>query len=73
MYRNSRILVFSGFSLRFIDLKYQKTVQYGMTLAKKTILRIWNRAHTFETLLLEFSSVLHMEKIRYEIAAGIYC
>ncbi len=45
-------------------------VQYGMTIAKKTILLMWNKEFTpkFEMWLKEFSNVLHMEKIRYEIA-----
>ena len=40
-----------------------------MTKAKKTILLTWNKEFVpkFELWLTEFSSVLHMEKIRYEI------
>lgn len=41
-----------------------------MTIAKKAILLMWNKEMVpkFEMWLTEFSSVLHMEKIRYEIA-----
>lgn len=51
-------------------LSHWKTlsIQYGMVIAKKIILKIWNKeiSPRFETWLKEISSTLYMEKIRYE-------
>lgn len=57
-------------SLVTYSLNQIQTIQYGMTIAKKAILLMWNKEGVpkFETWIAEVSSVLHMEKIRYEIA-----
>lgn len=73
MYRNSRILVFSGFSLRFIDLKYQKNSSVWYDISKEDHLEDLEQSSYIWDIAIGVSSVLHMEKIRYEIAAGIYC
>lgn len=57
-------------TLETYSCNQNQTIQYGMTIAKKAILRMWNQeiVPKFEMWLTEFSSVLHMKKIRYEIA-----
>lgn len=57
-------------SLETFSFNQIQSIQYGMTIAKKAILLMWNKESgpKFEMWLAEFSRVLHMEKIRYEIA-----
>lgn len=45
------------------------SIQYGMVVAKKIILKVWNKETPpcFEAWLTEFSNILYMEKIRFEL------
>lgn len=45
----------------------QKTVQYGMVIAKINILRLWNK-ETVPVLKPPVTSLLHIERIRHDIS-----
>lgn len=47
----------------------QSTIMYGMVIAKKMILKLWksDTVPQFKIWLSEVISILHMEKVRYDM------
>ena len=56
--------------LLMLTKAHQKTVQYGMVIAKRNILTQWKsgEAPSFKAWLSELTSLLHMERIRYNVS-----
>ena len=61
-----------GWSHQLETLSHWKalSIQYGMAIAKKIILKVWNKdiSPSFEAWLTELSNTLYMEKIRFELS-----
>lgn len=61
-----------GWSHQLKTLSHWKAqaVQFGMVIAKKSILKLWNKdtAPTFDIWLIELSHTLHIEKIWFELS-----
>ncbi len=58
-----------GFSLSLLNrsVSMQRTVKYGMIIARKVILKLWksDTVRQFKTWLTELTDTLHVEKVCY--------
>lgn len=60
-------------SLRGFSQQFKKAVQYGKVLAKKVILYLWKSSSKplFKSWLSEFSTTLHLERLRHNLSDNI--
>lgn len=60
-------------SLQNHSLSLQRTIMYGMIIAKRVILNLWksDTSPQFKTWLTDLTSVLHIEKIRYGMMGSL--
>lgn len=60
-------------SLQHLNHAFRVPIQYGMMIAKKSILSIWKKKSRplFKIWLSELSSTLHVKRLRYSMSGNI--